>query len=756
LFLQFYRVFYLAELKNSAFILFFFPCLLFAQINTDSLWRATKTGNDTSRINAYIHLGSSMGKKNPDSTIALYQIALKINSEVFSNSDIATKKRLKLLEGLSYNNIGSMLEHKGKLVEAIESYKTSYSTLNTISDYEKMSYSLLNIGFVYKLMGNTDMALQYFSQSLELRKMAGNKKLIANSYSHIAGIYSQTNNIPKAIENENMALKIAREENDMKLEGVVLNDLALLYSRNGETDQALKYYDEAFSVRLRAGDKEGQAQTLLNMGSAYVRVKKLDKGLILFRKALASLQSINQYRGIAAAYSNICYVMKMKGQIDSSIYYAKQSLAIYEKAGDINGKCSVLNNLANISLDNSQPKIALKYAEESYKIAKSSGNVYMLKSSTGNLVEIYNSLNNPKKALEMYKLHIQMRDSLNNEDNQKAVAKQQAKYEYEKQKALDDAEHEKQLAIEQEAKEKQKIITYSTAGGLALVALFLVFVFNRLQVTKRQKIVIQEAHYELEEKNNEILDSIAYAKRIQNAILPPSKLVKEYLKESFILYKPKDIVAGDFYWMEHKDGKVLFAAADCTGHGVPGAMVSVICNNGLNRSVREYNLTEPGKILDKTREIVIQEFEKSEDEVKDGMDIALCSLAVSSSSGAYRELQYAGANNPLWIIRKGAKEIEEIKATKQPIGKYANPELYITHTIELQKGDSIYIFSDGYADQFGGEKGKKFKGANFKKLLLSIQNESMEKQKELINEAFENWRGELEQIDDVCVIGVKV
>ncbi|MBL4592235.1 MAG: SpoIIE family protein phosphatase, partial [Flavobacteriales bacterium] len=334
-------------------------------------------------------------------------------------------------------------------------------------------------------------------------------------------------------------------------------------------------------------------------------------------------------------------------------------------------------------------------------------------------------------------------------------------YEYEKQKTVDDAEHNKLLAIEQEEKEKQKILTGATAGGLGLVVVFLIFVFNRLRVTKKQKNIIEEqkqkveqqkevvelAHHELEEKNQEIMDSITYAKRIQSAILPPAKVVKESLQESFILYKPKDIVAGDFYWLEHVERKVLFAAADCTGHGVPGAMVSVVCNNALNRSVREYKLTDPGEILNKTREIVIQEFEKSDEEVKDGMDIALCSLEGN-------KLQYAGAHNPLWIVRKG--EILETKANKQPIGQFDYPEPYTTHSFDLQKGDTIYLFSDGYVDQFGGEKGKKFKAKAFRKLLLSVQDKTMEEQKTIIDEAFETWRGNLEQIDDVCVLGVRV
>ena len=261
--------------------------------------------------------------------------------------------------------------------------------------------------------------------------------------------------------------------------------------------------------------------------------------------------------------------------------------------------------------------------------------------------------------------------------------------------------------------------------------------------------MVDLAFSQLEEKNNEILDSINYAERIQSAILPQDKLMRSKLRDSFVLYLPKDIVAGDFYWLEQKNEKVLFAVADCTGHGVPGAMISVVCNNSLNRSVHEYNLTQPSLILDKAREIVSTEFEKSEDDVKDGMDIALCSLQNNT-------LDYAGANNPLWIIRKDATEIEIIKGDSQPIGKLDNPNLFTNHTIELNPGDTFYLFSDGYIDQFGGIKGKKYKAVKLRPFLLSIQNYSIEKQKELLHEEFKTWKGTIEQIDDVCFIGIRV
>jgi len=304
---------------------------------------------------------------------------------------------------------------------------------------------------------------------------------------------------------------------------------------------------------------------------------------------------------------------------------------------------------------------------------------------------------------------------------------------------------------------------------LILIVVGLIYLFVKWRISKLEKdklklqAVVDERTKEVvlekekvEEKNREILDSITYAKRIQAAIMPNVKLVKEHLKESFIIYQPKDIVAGDFYWMhtsENRPDEIIFAAADCTGHGVPGAMVSVVCNNGLNRSVREYGIYDPAKILDKTREIVIDEFEKSEDQVKDGMDISLCSLNIKTN-----KLEWAGANNPLWIIqtRNQVTNLVEVKPDKQPIGKYANAKPFTSHQIELQKGDMIYLFTDGFQDQFGGEKGKKFKASSFKTLLLDIHNLPMNMQEETILENFEQWKGSFEQLDDICIIGVRI
>ena len=262
---------------------------------------------------------------------------------------------------------------------------------------------------------------------------------------------------------------------------------------------------------------------------------------------------------------------------------------------------------------------------------------------------------------------------------------------------------------------------------------------------------IQTAYVTLEEQHNEIKDSIKYAKRIQNAILPNVELMKENFKDCYVLYMPKDVVAGDFFWMEKIEDSIYFAAADCTGHGVPGAMISVICSNALSKALLEDGIRSTGKLLDKTREIVIQNLAKSGEEVKDGMDISLCCLNLKT-----KVLYSSGANNPVLILRKESSDFDIIKADRQPVGLYSHAKPFKEHKTQLEKGDKVYIFTDGYQDQFGGKKGKKLMPKKFKKLLLDSNQLSMEQQKETLENEFNSWRGELEQIDDVCVIGVEI
>lgn len=307
-------------------------------------------------------------------------------------------------------------------------------------------------------------------------------------------------------------------------------------------------------------------------------------------------------------------------------------------------------------------------------------------------------------------------------------------------------------------------------GMLTLsVALFtILLIHTRTNLTKKEiiaRLALAESNNQLEikneiieEKNKDIRDSINYAQRIQQAILPPAEKMDMVLRDYFILFNPKDIVSGDFYWhtalkTTPQDGKpsesvVVMAAVDCTGHGVPGALMSIIGSTILNQTITAAAVNSPADALG----FLNKEIAKTLNSIKDGMDMALCAINFEKL-----ELQYAGANNPLYIVRQ--KQFIEVKADKLAIGadtENAEVKIFTNHVIKLEKGDSIYLFTDGYADQFGGPNGKKFKYKKFQELLIEIQDNSMAEQKHILNYHFEQWKGSLEQVDDILVIGIRV
>ena len=271
---------------------------------------------------------------------------------------------------------------------------------------------------------------------------------------------------------------------------------------------------------------------------------------------------------------------------------------------------------------------------------------------------------------------------------------------------------------------------------------------SRLVKVRTAEVVQQKEIVEI--KNKEILDSIHYAKRLQEAILPSDKIIQSFFPESFVLYLPKDIVAGDFYWTEKQGEQIFIAAADCTGHGVSGALMSMLGVSLLNQVVNEKEISTPAEILNGLHHAVVASLKQRQNDSNEGMDIALCNFNFSKN-----EMQFAGANRPLWICRNN--EMEIIKPDKIPIGglQVEHNGTFTNHVIPFNKGDSFYIFTDGFADQFGGENGKKLMTKNSKELLVSVQNKNMDEQKILLKNHFDKWKGNLEQVDDVLVIGIK-
>lgn len=334
-------------------------------------------------------------------------------------------------------------------------------------------------------------------------------------------------------------------------------------------------------------------------------------------------------------------------------------------------------------------------------------------------------LNNPNRVLSRAEWEQRL-------ENATKIIRTQSKSIQEKEEKIEE--------IEVEIDDKKNTIFYQRIILLiALISIIIIgFLSYRLyQIIQQRKIVYKE-----------LRNSINYAAHIQNAILPSLKSFQNHFPNSFIIYRPKDIVSGDFYWLQEANDKVFFSAADCTGHGIPGAMLSSICSNSLTKAVKELKCDKPGEVLDVAVEIIEERFAKSENQIKDGMDLALCSYNTKT-----RVLEYAGAYNALYLIKNG--ELSTIKANRQPIGQYERRIPFKTHEVQIEKGDRIYISSDGYVDQFGGELDKKFSTKRFKELLIELKNTPIKDQQNILDNHFLQWKGNREQIDDICIIGIE-
>jgi len=619
---------------------------------------------------------------------------------------------------------------------------------------------------------NYPKALNYATKSYKLAESINyeNGRVTALTHQSYANDYMGRYAIAQQQNFELLA--IFQQYNDSDHISTCYNNIGIIHYYLNNYQESIDFTQKALDYYLYHNQKIDIATCYNNIANAYSDMGNNDTAIVFYNKALVLYEELDDIDGMSLINGNVGEVYAVQGKYDEAYTSFIKSLQLAEKINDKWQQANMYSCLGSLLAEQNKSSEALPFLNQGLKIFKD------LDART-EMIDIYEALaksfeqqKNLTQAIYNLKQANKLRDEVFNKENATSIAEMNALYETKEKEA---ALLKQQEQAKYEASQKQMIIVGSTIGFLLLVVIVTISV--RGNITKKkvnETLALQKQ--QIEAKNRDITDSIQYAKRIQSAILPNDNLIKEYLEESFILYKPKDIVAGDFYWMESIESNelavmsdenptlntqhsttVLFAAADCTGHGVPGAMVSVVCNNALNRAVREFQLTKPADILNKTRELVIETFEESEANIKDGMDIALCSLQLNPPfEGGERgmTLNYAGANNPLWIVRDD--ELIETKGDKQPIGKYMKKEPFTNHSIELQKGDTIYLLTDGFPDQFGGEKGKKYKYKTLKEKLLSINGLNMKEQKQALDKEFIEWKGDLEQIDDVCLIGVKV
>lgn len=649
---------------------------------------------------------------------------------------------------------------------------TKTTTKNFFKKYLASGYN--NLGVLFYQKSNYEKAIYYFEKTIEIDQEINDMSLIPTALNNLGFIFKQQGNILKALDYYHRALEINKKIDDKEEIALMYNNIGSLYFKQKEFEKALNYFREALLIEKTNGSEKGIARVYSNIGSVYKVQNKPKEALEYYNESYKKYSEIGLKKGQATSLSKIAVIefdlRKQEGNInkeelDYLLLKHKQALAMFEVEKDNEAVAYSLCNIANLYKEQGNLVLAKEYGLKSLALAQKIGFPENIKNAAQILKETAEKTKNYEEAFVMQELYYQMQDSLSNSTTRDVIVQTQFQYEYEKKLIADSiqiAEKEKiikaEMGLKDEQIKRQNTQRYALGGGVFVLLVFGGFTYKRYKKSQVQKEIIAKQKKLVELKSREITDSINYAQHIQNSILPSIEELNKKLKNGFVYYQPKDIVAGDFYWMENVGNAILFAVADCTGHGVPGAMVSIVCNSALTRAIGEYRLTQPADILNKAREIVIKTFERSGDEskLKDGMDIALCSLQHFDGRS---QLQFAGANNPLWIVTKNdsnAYELIEIKPDKQPISNHIKQTDFTNHKIDLQKGDTLYIFSDGYADQFGGPKEKKLMYKPFKTFLISIQEMAMDEQKIALKNYFHQWKGDLEQVDDVCIIGVRI
>lgn len=597
------------------------------------------------------------------------------------------------------------------------------------------------------LYSNPDTMVYFTNYALRMTEVTKSKKDKIFFLGLLGDAHFKLSNYSEALEANFDACKLCEEIGDNFELAHAYNSIGSIYRVSNKLDEAKDYFEKSIKLRHATGDSVGLASSYNNIGIIYMMTAKYDTGMTYWGNSLDIKLAIGDSVGAATTMNNMAMYYRDIGETEKALDYFHRVLKIKKRVNDNSSISMAYLNLGELYDQKGKTTKGEQYYLTALESAELSKNKQLISWVNFMLAEHYYNANKFKLAYDHYVTHDNLQDTIFNEETAKNLEVVETRYENEKN-AIQIKNLEKDKKLQDE---KQELILVSAGTGILALLIIIVIVTKNYRQKKKDNYIISEQKAMVEEKNREITDSITYARRLQEAILPPNHLFKEYLPDSFVLFKPKDVVSGDFYWLETIGDNIIFAVADCTGHGVPGAMVSVVCSNALNRTVKEFNITEPAKILDKTRELVVATFEKSTEDVKDGMDIALCSLNKKSN-----ELNYAGAHNPLWILRNDTQEIEEIKADKQPIGVYHDFTPYQNHKLILNKGDYIFLFSDGYADQFGGDKGKKLKYKPFKDLLIQTSSKPLTEQKKILSDMFELWRGEMEQVDDVCIIGVRI
>ncbi|PKP44931.1 MAG: hypothetical protein CVT95_10075 [Bacteroidetes bacterium HGW-Bacteroidetes-12] len=554
----------------------------------------------------------------------------------------------------------------------------------------------------------------------------------------------------KSVEHYYNAIEMFDSINYLPPISSIYINLGSLFQEKKDLVRAKFFLEKAIRINNQLKDSSSLAAIYNNLGIVYKKQNKIDSAIVYYEASIAIKKAINEESSLASTLSNLGQLCTQKEEYDLALKYHIESLALERKFNNEVGVCQSYINIGETFLAKEDYNSATFYIQSGYEKAKNLNMLDNLIAATHALAMLYHKTNEHEKAFQYHILYSNYKDSLLNDRLNETIAEMDAKYENEtnrKEIALLSKEKELQEAVI----ERQATFRIALIIGLILILVIMTIIMVAYRQKKKANELLASQKDSIELKNKEITDSINYAERIQQALLFTEE--SEFLKthDNFILFLPKDIVSGDFYWINENQNYTYIAVSDCTGHGVPGAFMSMLGISFLNEITTNNQLISPAEVLNQLRDKVINNLsQKGESGTsKDGMDISL--IRVNNST---KEIEWAGANNPLWIIRK--KELIELKPDKQPIGYYINQQPFTNHELKLEKEDKVYLFSDGYVDQFGGESNKKFMKKRLKELFFQYAEMPINEHQLILLEQFKSWKGNNEQVDDICLIGFEV
>ena len=773
------------NLKKAFFVPFLLLLCLtipaFAQLKTDSLENELgKAQQDTVKIKLMLDLCWGLKSSDADKALKYADKALKL----------AKKIKNYRFQAIALKNTGVINLFTGDYDKAESLHIEALSIFKSINNEKGISGCNNNLGMISGLKGNYIQAISYYKNSLEIDKRTGNKSGIASSLTNLGNIYQKQGDYDKAIDYYIEVLRIRELLGDKAGLADGYNNIGALNEKQREYDSALKNYQKALILYVETENKLKSANALHNIGNILSKQGQFTKALEYYYQALEIRKQYGAQKGIASVMINI-------GQINQELKnYAKayelyqQSLQIYDKIESKPGMANVYQAIGSYYKDLHDYPKAIKNLNKALDIAKDLQLRLNLQEIYKEQSRVYSNWLRFPKAYEYRLLFEKMKDSLTTEDNSRKIIEMQMQFEFEKQQKELELKGEIEKLKTQKELNQQKIINYSLFGGLLAIIIIAFLIYRAYRIKNKDNKVLAEQkkqiHHKNEElklyheelnsqkeylqsqneitnaqleeigrKNRKINDSIHYASRIQQALLPAKNKLASVFTDYFLLNQPKDIVSGDFYWLKTLGDKIFLAVADSTGHGVPGAFMSLLGISFLNETVKSQNNDNAAAILNKLRELLKSSLNREGNKSKtgDGIDIAFCIIDKKA-----KEIQFAGAYNSLIIIKKdkknGQNQLIELKGDKMPIGMHIKEETPFTnHTTKYRQSDKLYLFTDGYLDQFGGLDGRKFLLNNFKQVLLEICILPMPAQKTKLQNIYAEWKDERAQIDDILILG---